>query len=595
MLQTSYQLGDETTPPAPFNIAPFLAQEPFARFLRVHTEHEVRHFPLEPVAYNCNLGRGNLHANYRAVLEANDLNGQTITGLALSRNGNDDINLTSVNPVEKTAGYEVVISVFLSLTLETENCAFIHSDENPLIRAFLGLNGLDSNRVFAHWGESQVGSSIGYSQTIHATQNRLPFGMLIQSDGLHFFHAALPAIMRDVVVFIHDEPVLRVSLFPFVQSVSTIARNPTPELTLGANRTLVFASSNATQGVQTLIDVAVHNVPRRFLRGRPVLFDFDPTARIISSPCYNSAAFVTERQAYLLGERNGRVDILASLDLNDARGVHMPTANEILLLFQHWLELYRYEPENGGFRLIRRGFIDDAGVIRGPSAAIKFGNNYSFIRQATASRFDRFFVSPITIMRVQSHTSFDAFPWRNREFLGLRMGNNHHSWNDSSIQTRLRDIANSFFQSFPNMRLISALDGLMHCFDENQPDYNCVVSAFSGKIFLVSERSEVTLCGDYFVAKHPSGLRELFYFYRDQQHLVQRMLPDMNTVKAVQEMGNFLLVLRDNGTLEEYIIEPEHSYLYHRLINPAGTIVSAHVRNSAGIATRTRRLDMWVR
>jgi len=595
MLQTSFQIGDETTPPIPFNIAPFLASVSFAQFLRVHTEQGVRHFPLVPVAYNCNLGRGNLHANYRAVLEANDLNGQTITQLALSRDGNDDINLTSVNPVEKTAGYEAVIGVSLSLTLETENCAFIHSDENPLIRAFLGLSGLDNGRVFAHWGESQVGSDIGYSQTIHAPQNRIPLTMSFQDDGLFFASSAVPASMRDVVVFIHDEPAMRVSLLPFTQSVNTIAQNPTPELTIGVGRSLVFARSNATQGAQTLTDVAVYNVPRRFLRGRPVLFDFDPTARIISSPCYNSAAFVTERQAYLLGERNGRVDILASLDLNDARGVHMPAANEFLLLFQHSLQLHRYEPENGGFRLLRSGFVSDAGIIRGPSAAIRFGNNYAFIRQATASRFDRYWVSSTTIMRSQSHTSFDAYPWRNREFLGLRMGANHHSWNDSSIQTRLRDIANSFFQSFPNMRLISAHDGLMHCFDENQPDYNCVVSAFSGKIFLVSERSEVTLCGDYFVAKHPSGLRELFYFYRDQQHLVQRMLPDMNTVKAVQEMGNFLLVLRDNGTLEEYIIEPEHSYLYHRLINPTGAIVSTNVRSSAGIENRTRRLDMWVK
>jgi len=45
-------------------------------------------------------------------------------------------------------------------------------------------------------------------------------------------------------------------------------------------------------------------------------------------------------------------------------------------------------------------------------------------------------------------------------------------------------------------------------------------------------------------------------------------LEDMQSVTAVVRVANFLIVRRQNGTIEDYAIDPIRNSIYHPFLNP---------------------------
>jgi len=551
---------------APISIASAIALgAPYARFLQLITSSGGTHAtPLTLVAYNANSFNGDFLATYSVTLEEDFLSGETITHLALSPDGTRALNPVAITPYLKQH-LSLHISVHIDLSIHATGCILFGTDTNPLVRTLLGMDSFIERDCYAQWGTSIVRADLAATDTLHLTQNRIDATLTFVNDFPRFM-CTLPQTARDVVLFIKEQPVLRVAVPTFIEESFVGMARSNSEQTIAANATTLVEVANITQPSNPLMvsQTEILSPPWRFIAPQsPLMLHFSPELTLLTDPSNRCAAFVSDTTLYFISTSRGRPAVRSTLDIVGAK-VFLPYHNEVVLLYARYIEVYRYAAQTG-FALV--GKIPLSTTTNGRAEIAKRGEFYTVIREiGDGSQWERGFFNAQSYTWQETHnvTGAEIF-YRNRYFLGMVTPNGHaFSWDRWGLDVVTSENLTHFMRGFTEVEIVGALDGLLHMrMNVGTQRFACIYSPFANQAHIVAVDSHFDLRGDYSTVRHANGSNQLMYYFRDTQNLGFITLSDMPTVAEVVRLDQFLLVRRQGGALEYYSIEPARFALYH--------------------------------
>ncbi|MCL2061231.1 MAG: hypothetical protein FWH03_01210 [Firmicutes bacterium] len=534
---------------------------PYARYVRIHTDTEVVEFETQRTSTNTNHARGPLTATYSVVLSKSDLAGQTIIGFGLS-NGTTQVNYAEIKPYTKTASQELTVTAQVFLEVSLQGCSLIASDNNPLVLGLLGAKSFMLSWLDAQWGECNVNGNYGITDTVHNTDKPVSVGKAYISGGLRLT-LEVPSEARDAVLFLQNTPFLRVAVNSFKRRSYVISKSVSGEQTVGEEQPL-YSCGSAAQGAQQFTQVQILNAPWRVIKcSEPILINYDRDLKLITDPSFTCAAFVSDKELFLIGEKSGRLSTLARLE-TQGRAAHLPEKNEIVLIGANSFDAYRYTPEEGVVHI--GGFAFDGASADLTCAIVKRNNQYVILR--SCGTHAQHWTANASVTQNSLHSTINEVPrriFRNRYLCTLLTDTATYCFGDAFNSGGASSVA-AALQTFRTLHapisIGDAFDGSIHFFKPEQPAFSYVYSPYSDLAYQHVTNSQVKIFGEYYLVINPFE-RNLFYFIRDASRVRRVPIDDANTVAEVARVGELLLVRRENGTLEEYAIEPYRSDLFH--------------------------------
>jgi len=596
------QQNIDTTHSLTFN--PFLGQlnnNVHATNFKVSTTNGHFFFSLELLSINLNIAKGAISARYRAVVDKEALAGNnTITGFAF--NGDGGTQQAAIMPLPEPFTLvedKLIVMVNLSVDMLDMAVNLLPLDDNFFAKWLLGNVAISTSQFTIKRGTSLIGLDASIGDSFYEQETR-PNDANIVSDNFNISYDEPDNLITDLTVLASGNPILRVPLHTVLEKQFSFLNTVNSENILGVS-TLTLSkvlTLNQTGNSVQLRHVELVKPPRRFIKNiGPVMLNFDSSTKLISDPSNRCGAFATETEAYLTNVTRGRPQVIARLATNGA-SVHLPYYNEIALLYPNKLELYNFSSEDG-LKLVHT--INFLTIGSGQAAITRRGNDILIIRQINEGRhWERGFFNGTSYTPVESRAiSGDVLLFRNRYHIAaISYTKGEEFWKNISASCWGRDLdtvvtpnLTRFLNAHQIREVADALDGLVHVHTTSGGiPFSTLYMPNSDMAHLMGTNSKISLSGDYSIKTNPDGQKQAVYFFRDSMHIGLFSLEDMQSVTAAVRIGNFLIVRRENGTIEDYAIDPLRNAIYHPFLT-VGVQASGTARGyTAHRVPGTRRL-----